>query len=321
MIRIAMQAGFRKRLVRSALALSVLLMTSASVYGSASPPAIDLDQNLDLKDQASAATKVFSCALHFPLDSVRFDESMVGDCFKEVSVERISYIHVIATASPDGSSRHNLYLSTRRAGAIEGYLRNRFPNVEIHAFGGGANEKFGKMARVFIVESAPAPQIDHAGPSLVIDSTPPPQVQAKVEYVHPEKIGVDISGGSGLAYFSAASGNYQFVNFSGAYTLPNRWMSDLQLGVRYSIHRSNQYLDVHTHHMFVNKTWHARTIKKFRFDYGTRAFAGLASTLSSGADLGAAGFVSVRAFDLLSAIEVGQSLHFRWIGLSLGTLI
>lgn len=101
---------------------------------------------------AAAPVRVWSCAVGFPLDSVRFSTERVEQCLAKADPQRIAYMHVVATATATGSHNHNLYLSTRRAGAIEGFLRNRFPDTEIHAFGGGINAKFGKVARIFIVE-------------------------------------------------------------------------------------------------------------------------------------------------------------------------
>ena len=272
-------------------------------------------------DVPSAPTRVSSCAVHFPLDSVRFDESSIAHCFGDVKPEHISYIHVIATASTDGSSIHNLYLSTRRAGAIEGYLRNRYPEIEIHAFGGGANPKFGKMARIFVVESAQS-AADPAGPTPVVDTTPVvSKIQTEIKYVYPKKIGVDVVGGTGLAMFNANSSPYQSFAFSGGYNLVNRWVTNLQLGMRYTIHRSNQNMDVHTQHLYADKQWSGRSLRGIKTEYGARVFSGLAVTRDFALDNGASVYFGARAFDLVSSVELGFTRHFRWIGISLGSYI
>jgi outer membrane protein OmpA-like peptidoglycan-associated protein len=272
-------------------------------------------------DSAPTPTRVSSCAVHFPLDSVRFDESLVAHCFTDVRPERISYIHVIATASPDGTSTHNLYLSTRRAGAIEGYLRNRFPDVEIHAFGGGANPKFGKMARIFVVEAAVG-ATDAAGPTPVVDTTlPAPKVQAEIRYLEPKKFGASISAASGYAMYNSDSSPYQYAAFNGSYRFERGWLSRFELGMRYAIHRSNARLDVHTQHVYANKTWQWRTIRGIKTEYGARLFGGMAASNDVAVDAGTSISLGARAFDLAGALELGVTRHFRWLGVSVGTYI
>ena len=136
------------------------------------------------------ASRVITCSLSFPLDSVRIEPSKIKECFKPSKIDNISYVHVIATASTDGSTGHNLYLSNRRAGAVETFINDLFPNLNVHAFGGGENPKFGKAARIFIVENLPSktaadgPQVASISTSKVTNpmSTKPPLPTKNLEY-------------------------------------------------------------------------------------------------------------------------------------------
>ena len=49
----------------------------------------------EAKDVAVQTSRVISCAIHFPLDSVKFSEKQVIKCITTAKLEAISYIHVI----------------------------------------------------------------------------------------------------------------------------------------------------------------------------------------------------------------------------------
>ena len=270
----------------------------------------------------SAPTKVYSCAIHFPLDSVRFDIASMDQCFAEISIDRISYIHVIATATPDGSNKHNLYLSTRRAGSIEGFLRNKYPDIEIHAFGGGENPKFGKMARIIIVESALDPRADKSGPEKVVDTTPP-KIISKLVYrdVPRRNLGIALEMATGVARFNPTNDNYQFVSGEAGYALPNPWVKNVTVGARYGLKRADLRRDVHSFDVFAAKKYSLGSVYNIGLSASGRIFSGLAFTNSAAVDMAASTIFQAEKKNFMSAIEVGYGRHFLWVGLSVGSVI
>ncbi|SMF00077.1 hypothetical protein [Pseudobacteriovorax antillogorgiicola] len=123
------------------LAFLVLLSTSAALSGA------EIPDKKPLKE-----TKVFTCNVLFPNDSVAFREERISECFTEVDPELITYIHIVSTASTTGTAAYNLDLSVRRSQKVKRFIEKQFPNVkQIHEFGGGQNPRFGRQARIFIV--------------------------------------------------------------------------------------------------------------------------------------------------------------------------
>lgn len=209
------------------------------------------------------SARVISCAVQFPNDSVKFSEEHVTNCIKSANMEHVSYIHIIATASSTGTDSHNLFLSTRRAGAIEAYLNNRYPNVQIHAFGGGENPKFGKVARIFLVENnktgeeiAPGVQVASLGAPEVIEKIRT-QIVTKTEYIEQPKKGLyfNIDGGSARSDLSSNSYQYLSVQVEKQLSMPIIMLDDFLLGIRYKNLKSDYVSDISSVSLTLNKIW------------------------------------------------------------------
>ncbi len=288
-------------------------------------------KNINKEDTAQIThsdnkTRIYACEIRFPLNSVQFTEKNVEDCFKNVDRSRISYIHVVATATPEGTLTHNLYLSTRRAGAIEGYLKNRFADIEIHAFGGGVNPKFGKAAQIFIVESAKIPEKEEPINQVVeLKQAPPPpakapevQIVTKTEYIKLKKSGLEVRVASGFSTFRPQTGDYQFVG-AGLF-MPVR---SYHFGLEYSVHRSNQVYDVHSVKLGGERLYRLWRISgNAKLEAGPQAYSGL-SVIDKDRrlDYGMGGLLKYTSGDYTGNVTVGLSKHFRWLGIGVGALL
>lgn len=243
-----------------------LLMTlvSSGVYAASSTPAGNASKDEPVKTLSAA--RVISCAVKFPLDSVRFSREQVSNCLKTTNIKNISYIHVIATATADGSGKHNLYLSTRRAGAIEAYLNNEYPEIQVHAFGGGENPKFGKVARIFIVENA-APshdiaqgvQLAAAGPPEVIEKITTRTVTKEVYVPNPER-GIEVYGFTGAGRFADDPSPYSMEGFQLSKNVKLPYVRHLDVGIRRLSLQSDERLDIHSTSLTAKRTWNLRNV-------------------------------------------------------------
>ncbi len=217
------------------------------------------DQNF--KDVTIESSRVISCVILFPLDSVKFSETQVVDCINLAKIDNISYIHVIATATASGTGNHNLYLSTRRAGAIEAFINNRYPQVKVHAFGGGENPKFGKVARIFIVESQMKPQ--ELKPGVQIASVGPPEVIERIKtkyvkqiaYQEKPKLGWHSTTTMGLAETGLGDERYRYVGLRVDKELKIPRFGLVFLGLEHKILQSNDAIDVRSTSFFAAKSW------------------------------------------------------------------
>lgn len=231
------------------------------------------DANAPVQSEASSAASpesnsensltqapTYSCSIHFPLDSVSFSEKRIDECFQGIDPKSISYIHVIATATPAGTNTHNLYLSTRRAGALEGYLRNRYKDTIVHAFGGGENPKSGKMARIIIVTQTPQKK----DREKVVIHKPEVVTQYKtvteIQYKDRPASGWKMSTATGITGGDRA---YQFISVSGSKGFKWKSWQNLSAGVKYNVLRSNRRKDLVSTGLFVSKSW---LVKKFKYD-------------------------------------------------------
>ena len=218
-------------------------------------------EDVDTKSIESA--RIISCAIKFPLDSVRFSEEQITKCMKSANLDAISYIHVIATASSSGSTPHNLYLSTRRAGAIEAYLNNHYPKIQVHAFGGGENPKFGKVARIFVVENnqkpneiAPGVQVATAGPPEVIEKTITKYI-TKTKYQDRPKQDINFYINSGMAKTDLSTDQYQYLSVKAnkLFKTSIYMLNDFTLGLRARVLQSDYVSDVNSFNLAMGKHW------------------------------------------------------------------
>ncbi len=274
--------------------------------------------------------KVFSCAIDFPLNGVQFNEKRLEDCFTNIKRERISYIHVIATATLAGSYDHNLFLSTRRAGAIEGYLKNHFPEVTVHAFGGGRNPKFGKSARIFIVESPENPDQETPEQKVVVEQYPQIKVEYKTEYKYlpPKRLGLNVQALGGAADFNKSKSDvslYQYLGIAGSYetTLPYMGrLGNFAVGMRYVMNRANSQLDIHEGSFILEKMFKLpRWVSTGEFSTGLQGLAGAEYQNTVDPTYGGVGLLRYKIENYTSAFNVGYSKHFKWLGLEMGVLL
>ncbi|MCI5119525.1 MAG: hypothetical protein D3913_16625 [Candidatus Electrothrix sp. LOE1_4_5] len=243
--------------------LTMLLATQAFAVEEAKPEsqtkqivdsAVKTKAKEDVSTKNIESARVISCAIKFPLDSVRFKEDQVTKCMESANLEAISYVHVIATASSSGSTSHNLYLSTRRAGAIEAFLNNRYPDIQVHAFGGGENPKFGMVARIFIVENSkkakelsPGVQVAMAGSPEVIEKTITKYV-TKTEYQDRPKEEIFFSADTGYAQTSLSDDDYQYVSVKvdKLFRTSIYMLNDFTLGIRARFLQSDYVSDINS---------------------------------------------------------------------------
>jgi hypothetical protein len=272
--------------------------------------------------------KVYTCAIDFPLDSVQFNEQRMEDCFAGVDRQRMSYVHVIATATVTGSNDHNLYLSNRRAGAIEGYLKNRFPEVTIHAFGGGKNPKFGKSARIFIVESPENPDQESLEQKVVVEKYPEVRVEVKTEYkyLEPVKLGLGVHVLGGVSAFRGQTDSpYQYAGLGVQYDTYLPYLDALGefgLGLRYTLNRSNKVLDIHEGALTVEKMFPLNlNLQHGRLGAGFQAHLGGSMQDEIDPNVGGLGLLRYTVKDYSSAVHLGYSKHFRWVGVEMGVLL
>jgi hypothetical protein len=270
------------------------------------------------------AARVISCAIRFPLDSVKFSEAQVTTCLKTAKMDSISYIHVIATASATGSGKHNLYLSTRRAGAIEAYLNNHYPTLKVHAFGGGENPRFGMMARIFIVENngnsnslVPGVQLASAGPPEVIERTVTKYV-TKIEYTERPKRGLGLSLHSGPAKTELSNDiyNYFAVKFSKAMRLP--LIGNIIFGLRHKVLQSNNVLDINSTNLLVGRDFKVTHLFGKTLIFGQTLEAGQLHTNNRSIEWGTTSTLGMHNKDYNMSIIATKSNHLATIGMGLG---
>lgn len=270
-------------------------------------------------------TQVLTCAIEFPLDDVRFDEKQIVDCFKDVKADRIAYLHVFATATPPGTVDHNFYLSNRRAGAIEAYLKNHYPAVPVHAFAGGQNDKFGKMARIFAVI---VPETPPANPNKVIEVAPAPLVQAppQIEYrvVQAPPSGISVSCSLGSAAFLRHNDPYQLIAAEATAPLPrDGFGTKIHAGLRYAALQSNPSLDARSLMLVATRGWNLPSASKWMptLVASPKLYLGAAQTSGTASDAGLGADFGAQFNQTVAGIELAQTKHFRWIALSVKALL
>lgn len=269
--------------------------------------------------------RVFSCSIHFPLNSVQFEPLRVEECFQGIDLGRISYVHVIATATQTGSLEHNLYLSTRRAGALEGYLKVKYPQLQVHAFGGGINPKFGKSARIIIVESSRHPDQEKPGLSqaTMVPERPQVKVEVRTEYVHPRKNDVNINWLTGMAQYRPGNDAYQYMGLGVSKNFNAPTLGRMAAGLQYQMFRANPVYDIHAGSVFAEKMWSLHRIsKRSRIDLGVQGSVGVDRvTDQNRMTQGGKAMARYVDGDTTGSLEVGLSNHFQWAGLAVGVLI
>ncbi len=269
--------------------------------------------------------RVFSCSIHFPLNSVQFEPSRVEECFHGIDLARISYVHVIATATQTGSLEHNLYLSTRRAGALEGYLKVKYPQLQVHAFGGGINPKFGKSARIIIVESSRHPDQEKPGLSqaALVPEKPQVRVEVRTEYLQPRKNDVNISWLTGMAQYRPGDDAYQYMGLGVSKNFNAPRLGRMAAGLQYQVFRANPVYDIHAGAVFAEKMWSIHRIsKRSRIDLGIQGSVGVDRvTDQNRMTQGGKAMARYVDGDTTGSLEVGLSNHFQWAGLAVGVLI
>lgn len=268
-------------------------------------------------------SKIYSCAVYFPLDSVQFEPQRVDECFVNINLSRVSYVHVIATATLSGTMEHNLYLSTRRAGALEGYLKVKYPQLQVHAFGGGVNPKFGKSARIIIVESSKDPDKDKAGLTPATIQQPQVRVEIQKEYIHPKKNDVNIQWYSGVSQFRPNPSSYQYFGLGVSKNLVAPTIGRFAAGMQYQIFRSNQVYDIHSGTLFGEKMMQIYRISgRSRIDAGTQLLVGIDRVSQSNhLTQGIKALARYVDGDTTGSLELGLSNHFEWAGIAIGVLI
>ncbi|MBP9707197.1 MAG: hypothetical protein KBD78_06095 [Oligoflexales bacterium] len=285
----------------------------------------ELDQIADTPGvpKKNEQTRIFSCSIEFPLNSVQFDTKLVDECFKGIVLERVSYVHVIATATTTGTSDHNLFLSTRRAGSIEGYIKNKYPQMQVHAFGGGANPKFGKSARIIIVESAPNAEQEADGLSSVIVKAPEVKIKIQKEYILPKKFGYDVNLMTGLAEYQEDGAMYQLVNVRVYRPTKFPLLKEVDLGVGYGLNRSNNNLDIQTMSVLLGKMYRVYDLANFhKFDLGADFFAGTSAIQDqSEMDYGFTAKLRYGYESISASLHINASKHFNSVTLGGGVLL
>jgi hypothetical protein len=243
--------------LRIFICYSLLNLTSLEAFGTLQK------QAETSKDKTIASARVISCAIRFPVDSVRFSENQIKKCMQAVNIKSVSYVHIIATASSSGSGTHNLYLSSRRAGGLEAYFNNHYPELKVHAFGGGENPRFGMMARIFIVENNAKPdalargiQLASIGPPEVIERTITKIVrQTEYKSQPPKEIRMDVLTGSAMTSLSTKSYDYLAIKISRVMTVPyiSQLLGKLTFGLEHHLLQSNQMIDMHLSNLLIGR--------------------------------------------------------------------
>lgn len=271
-----------------------------------------------------SAARVISCAIVFPLDQVKFSEQQVTDCMKSANLDAVSYVHVIATSSSTGSGPHNLYLSNRRAGAIEAFLTNRYPNLQVHAFGGGENPKFGKMARIFIVENKGKPedisagiQIASAGPPEIIERTTTKYVTNTEYRDAPKKnIAFTMSSGPARTDFSPDIYNYAGLRASTTQTLPVT--GEINIGVSHKMLQSNEVVDINASSINVGRLWKLMTIRGQDFFYEQDLDVGILRANGQSLEWGTSASSGLQNADFRLGVHVAKTNHMTTLGIGCG---
>lgn len=308
-----------KKILFAVLTLGVGAQTVAAVTEDLP---VALPVTVFTKDISTA--RVISCAIVFPLDQVKFSEQQVTDCMKSANIDAVSYVHVIATSSATGSGPHNLYLSNRRAGAIEAYLTNRYPNLQVHAFGGGENPKFGKMARIFIVENQGKPeditagiQVASAGPPEIIERTTT-QYVTKVEYRDALKKNLDVTLSSGPARtdFSGDVYNYAAVRISTTQRLP--YTGFLTIGISHKMLQSNDVIDVNASSVNIARSWNLTKIRGQDFFYEQAFDLGQLRANGRSLEWGTSATSGLQNSDFRLSVHAAKSNHMTTLGIGCG---
>jgi hypothetical protein len=275
-------------------------------------------------DTRHEAARVVSCAVEFPLDSVQFSEQQVTACMNAANLDHVSYIHVIATATSTGSGTHNLYLSTRRAGAIEAFLNNRYPNIQVHAFGGGINPKFGKMARIFVVENqkkgdeiSPGIQVASAGPPEVIERTTTKYV-TQMEYRDRPKHNIDVAMDTGFANTSFSPDVYDYLSVNIKKTVRTRLTGVISTGMRHRMLTSNDVIDINTTSVMIGRDWNVFQLWGLRVKYEQLIEAGQLIANGRSLEWGTTGTLSVSNNDLKLALIGSKSNFLSSLGIGIG---
>ncbi len=288
---------------------------------------IDMPANptelITVETKAEAA-RVVSCAVEFPLDSVQFSEQQVTACMNSANLDNVSYIHVIATATSTGSGTHNLYLSTRRAGAIEAFLNNRYPNIQVHAFGGGINPKFGKMARIFVVENrkkgeeiSPGIQVASAGPPEIIERTTTKFV-TQMEYRDRLKQNIDVNVDTGAALSNFSSDVYDYLAFNVKKTLRTKLTGVISTGIRHRMLSSNDVIDINSTSLMAGRDWHFFQVRGLRVNYEQLLEAGQLIANGRNIEWGTTGTLSLSNNDLKLSLIGSKSNYLSSLGLGVG---
>ncbi len=307
------------------LVASVVILISGRA---AAVTPVDIPQNpaaeitVDTKNEAAA--RVVSCAVEFPLDSVQFSERQVTACMNSANLDNVSYVHVIATATQTGSGTHNLYLSTRRAGAIEAFLNNRYPNIQVHAFGGGINPKFGKIARIFVVENhkkgeeiSPGIQVASAGPPEIIERTTTKYV-TKTEYIDRPMQQIDISADTGLALSSFSSDAYDYLSINIKKTLRTSLTGVISTGIRHRFLSSNDVIDINSTSLMIGRDWYMFQLFGYRMSYEQLIEAGQLIANGRSIEWGTTGTVSMSSRDLKLSVIGSKSNYLSSLGVGVG---
>lgn len=288
------------------------------------PPAEALAPPAQVITKNVSSARVVSCAIVFPLDQVRFSESQIDECMKSVKVDAVSYIHVIATSSTTGSASHNLYLSNRRAGAIEAYLTNRYPNIHVHAFGGGVNPKFGKVARIFIVENLGKPddidagvQVASIGAPEIIEKTTV-QVVTRTEYKTPPRKGIDVITEAGPARTGLSGDVYNYVGARVTAQGKVPFFPKLAATLSHRLLQSNEAVDINATSIGVARLWTFGQILDQEIFYEQSIEGGVLRANGRGAEFGAQASVGVRNRDYRLSFQAGRTTATTTLGLGVG---
>lgn len=277
-------------------------------------------ETVDVKAGPNAA-RVVTCAVSFPLDSVKFSEDQVQKCMAAVDAASVSYVHVIATADETGTHLHNLYLSTRRAGAIEAYLANRFPAAQVHAFGGGENPRFGKLARIFIVEHkgddhSPV-QVASVGVPEIIERTKTETITKTVTAYRdvPKRgfLAATEAGGArmaGTAYGYVGVGARQIISFN--------IVGPVAVGVRHRVLQSDKAADIQSTVAQVAREWPIGTFARRQAYFDQAVELGRVAANDQAVEWGATSTVGLRDGDFEAALIVAKSNVLSSLGFGLG---
>lgn len=312
-----------KSLCKYFLALLLILEGSiARAVDNSKNPAESMAQDVVIE-----SSRVISCAIHFPLDSVKFSEAQVTRCIKSANIDDISYVHVIATATSSGTGTHNLYLSTRRAGAVEAFINNRYPKLKVHAFGGGENPKFGKVARIFIVENQrpsteirPGVQVAKLGSPEIIERIKT-KVITKTEYKPEPPLGYVLGATVGRAETSLNSAIYGLVSVSVGKTLAIPLLGESEVGGRYQILQSNEAVDINKSSVFVKKSWYLSNLYKYKLFISQTVEAGILKANGSDWDIAGQSLLDVRQGNLRGFIGITKSNYITSFGSGLGVML